>query len=153
MKIIKRILWFVVPLLVLFAFAFWYVTDTSRVDDRTLEYYQQLKTQLKEKGYTSKVFIISAKRPQWYNNLLVRLKSGATQNSRHLNGEALDIIVLDINKDGKRDTTDVNIVYAILDKEIVKDAGGLGTYKSFKGFFSRQMVHFDCRGKRARWNK
>lgn len=48
---------------------------------------------------------------------------------------------------------DVNIVYTMLNKEIVQSKGGLGTYKNLNGFISKQMVHFDCRGYKARWNK
>lgn len=36
---------------------------------------------------------------------------------------------------------------------IIKEKGGIGTYKNQTEFFTQQMVHFDCRGYRARWNK
>lgn len=38
-----------------------------------------------------------------------------------------------------------------MDKEIIKDKGGVGTYKN-QGSFMSQMIHIDCRGTKARWN-
>jgi len=71
--------------------------------------------------------------------------------SRHLRGEAIDFIVFDVNEDGNSDHKDVDIVYEILDRKIVKNSGGIGTYKNETGFINRQMIHIDCRGSRARW--
>ncbi|MEZ4685496.1 MAG: hypothetical protein R3B47_05380 [Bacteroidia bacterium] len=71
------------------------------------------------------------------------------KGSKHLDGQAIDVVVLDVNEDGKADAEDVDIVYELLDKKIIRDKGGIGTYyKNSKDFFSRQMVHFDCRGRR-----
>ncbi|MGB0932220.1 MAG: hypothetical protein ACPGVB_15660, partial [Chitinophagales bacterium] len=64
-----------------------------------------------------------------------------------------DILVLDVNKDGESNDKDVDIVVDILNEKIVKNEGGIGTYKKEGSFFSRQMVHFDCRGYWARWHK
>lgn len=47
----------------------------------------------------------------------------------------------------------VDIVYRILERELVGDRGGIGTYKNESGLFNRQMVHFDLRGHRARWHR
>ena len=49
------------------------------------------------------------------------------------------------------DSKDVDIVHRILDQELIGHRGGVGSYKHESGFFSRQMIHFDLRGKRARW--
>jgi uncharacterized protein YcbK (DUF882 family) len=79
--------------------------------------------------------------------------SGAAKKSRHLRGDAIDIIVFDINRDGRSDSKDVDIVFSILDKKIIKSHGGIGTYKGEKTFINRQMIHIDCRGYKARWYK
>jgi uncharacterized protein YcbK (DUF882 family) len=132
---------------------FYYLTDTSKVNPITRTYCAQLKDSLRLRGYTTDFYIVSAKRPAWFNNILVKLKTGAKSYSQHLHGNAIDIVVMDINNDGSSNAADVDIVYNILDKEIVRDSGGVGSYKNMGSFFSRQMVHFDYRGKKARWNK
>ena len=71
--------------------------------------------------------------------------------SRHLIGDAIDFIVFDINGDGSSNSNDVDIVYDILNKQIIKDKGGIGTYKNEKSFINKQMIHIDCRGYWARW--
>ncbi len=115
-------------------------------------FYQQLKEELQKGNYSSNLFIISAKRYGWDNGFLSEY-GGAVKNSKHLSGEAIDIIVLDINQDGESNEKDVDIVFKILNERIVKNAGGVGTYKKSDGFLNRQMVHFDCRGYWARWHK
>ena len=94
--------------------------------------------------------MISTKRVKWHNDIQVKL-SGAAKDSRHLVGDAIDFIVFDINDDGKSDSKDVDIVFEILDKDIITDKGGIGTYKNEHSFIDRQMIHIDCRGYKARW--
>lgn len=151
-KILNRLVIAFSIVLLVAVVLFYYLTDTSKVNPKTIAYYSQLKHSLKLKGYKARIYIVSCKRPKWYNTILVKLKTGAKPYSQHLHGDAIDIIVLDVNNDGKTNTNDVNIVFNILDKTIVGDSGGVGTYKNMGGFFSKQMVHFDYRGKRARWH-
>lgn len=115
-------------------------------------YLAGLKKELIKKGYSPSYYIFSTKRFGLQNDFLAKF-GGAAKKSQNLTGNAIDIIVLDINKDGERDEKDVNIVYGILDKKIIGNKGGIGTYKNQKGFFNRQMVHLDARGKRARWHR
>ena len=44
----------------------------------------------------------------------------AVNHSPHLKGEAIDILVLDVNNDGKLNETDVDLVYKILDEKSIK---------------------------------
>ncbi len=67
-------------------------------------------------------------------------------SSRHIKGEAIDITIGDINNDGRYTKKDKDIILEILDKEIIKNEGGLGLYPGTRS------VHYDVRGKRARWN-
>ena len=87
-----------------------------------------------------------------HNYIQVKL-SGAAKKSRHLSGDAIDFIVFDVNKDGIANRKDVDIVYKILDEIIIKNNGGIGTYKNEVSFIDRQMIHIDCRGYRARWDR
>lgn len=147
MKILKLI--FVLFALSLVVF-FTHFNNTKQVNPIVAKYYSNLKKSLKKKGYTNNLLVISTKRSKLENKLFQKI-SVATSNSLHLESIAIDILVLDINSDGKINGKDVDIVYQILDKEIVMDKGGVGTYKN-TGLLIRQMVHFDSRGTRARWS-
>lgn len=107
---------------------FFYFNNTKLVNPKTRAFYNDLKDTLKQKGYSSRLLVISTKRAKWHNDIQVKL-SGAAKESRHLIGDAIDFIVFDINADGNSDSKDVDIVVAILDKIIIKDKGGIGTYK------------------------
>jgi uncharacterized protein YcbK (DUF882 family) len=122
--------------------------NINRVNPVVANYYLALKKSLKEKGFHSNLLVVSTKRSKWENNLFERF-SVAAPNSRHLVGEAIDFLVFDINSDGKINGKDVDIVYEILNDEIVKDQGGAGTYKK-QGLITRQMIHIDCRGFNSR---
>lgn len=50
------------------------------------------------------------------------------------------------------DEKDVNLVVKILES-LIGPNGGIGTYKTETLFWNRQMVHFDSRGHKARWNR
>jgi uncharacterized protein YcbK (DUF882 family) len=129
---------------------FFYFNNTRLVNVKTRTFYLELKDALKHKGLSANLLVISTKRIKWHNDIQVKF-SGAAKESRHLIGDAIDFIVFDINADGRSDSKDVDIVYDILDKEIIKDNGGIGTYKTEHLFINRQMIHIDCRGYKTRW--
>lgn len=146
-KILKISLFFFIILLSLF---FLYFNNTYFVDAQPNKFYAQLKYKLEERGYSKKLLVISTKRLKIHNNLLVKY-STAAKKSKHLIGNAIDFIVLDVNNDGKVNRIDVDIVFEILDTEIIKNEGGIGTYKNESFFFNQQMIHIDARGYKARW--
>ncbi|MEQ1677606.1 MAG: hypothetical protein ABL876_12935 [Chitinophagaceae bacterium] len=111
-----------------------------------------MKTALREKGFRPRLLVISTRRIPLHNKIQGSL-SGAATKSRHLKGEAIDFLVFDVNRDGKSNTTDVDIVSRILEEEILKDKGGIGTYKNESSFIDRQMIHIDCRESESRWNR
>jgi uncharacterized protein YcbK (DUF882 family) len=148
-KLLKIFLGFVVFSIALF---FLYFNNLGLVDSITVSYYKQLKAELKQKGFKSKLLVVSTKRFKWHNQLQVKY-SGAASKSRHLSGDAIDFIVFDVNKDGSANHKDVEIVYSILDEKIIRGKGGIGTYKTEPSFFYRQMIHIDARGYRARWTE
>ncbi|MCX6317993.1 MAG: DUF882 domain-containing protein [Bacteroidetes bacterium] len=129
---------------------FFYFNNLRLVNPKTRECYNALKDSLRSRGYATRLLVISTKRYKWHNDLQVKF-SGAAKESRHLSGDAIDFIVFDINRDGKTNSRDVDIVYNILDKQILKEKGGIGTYKGESSFINRQMIHIDCRGYKARW--
>ena len=139
-------------LLILIGIIWFYTNSLIGVDEQVKNYYSELKNELRENNYKPKLFAISGRRWKIDNYLLTQFGSAASK-SKHKSGQAIDIIVLDVNNDGKSDSKDVDIVHQILDKKIIKDKGGLGTYKNESGFFNKQMIHFDCRGTKARWNR
>ncbi|MBP6432079.1 MAG: DUF882 domain-containing protein [Ferruginibacter sp.] len=134
------------------AIFFLYCNNISLANPTTQHFFNELKKQLKEKGYSTNIVVISTKRFKWHNNIQSNF-SGAAKESRHLIGDAIDFIIFDINKDGVSNYKDVDEVYKILDEKIILNKGGIGTYKNEKGFINRQMVHIDCRGYKARWHK
>lgn len=151
-KILKGILWSIAVALVLLVSVFFlYCNSLSAVNPVTVAYYEQLKALLKEQGYRDQLVVISSKRAHWHNQILTLF--GASSTSRHLQGDAIDIMVLDVNADGEINATDVDIVYAIVDTKIIRNKGGLGTYTSENGIWNRQMVHVDCRQNRTRWHR
>lgn len=149
MKVLKRLLIF----LFLISGILWiYTSSLIGVAPKAKNYLNELDIVLSQKGLSSSYFVISGRRWKWDNYLLSEF-GGAAKNSKHKLGQAIDIIILDINQDGNIDSKDVDIVFKILDREIVKNKGGIGTYKNESGFFNQQMIHFDCRGTKARWQR
>ena len=149
----KKILYFFVFLFATTAaLFFFYFNNENLVNNKTRTFYNQLKDTLNKRNFSANLLVISTKRTNWHNTFQVKT-SGAAKESKHLTGDALDFIVFDINKDGTSDTKDVDIVFKILDREIICNKGGIGTYKTEKSFINKQMIHIDCRGYRARWNR
>lgn len=150
-KFLKRLSTFLTVILISFlAFFFFYANSLRDVNPVVITSYQTLKKNLNSDGYQADIFVVSAKRAEWHNQLLTYF--GAASKSQHLKGNAIDIVVLDVNDDGVYDDKDVDIVTFQLER-IIRDRGGIGTYKTERFLWNRQMVHFDCRGNRARWKR
>ncbi len=141
---------FLIIMFIIVGVFFLYFNNIRNVNQQTVSFYRQLKDSLRSQGFSTRLLVISGKRYKWHNDIQVKF-SGAAKESRHLIGDAIDFIVFDINKDGHSNYKDVDIVFNILDKKIIRDKGGIGTYKNEKGFLNRQMIHIDCRGYKARW--
>lgn len=71
---------------------------------------------------------------------------GGTSKSRHIAGEAVDMVIGDINNDGKYSKADKAIVLELCEKEIIGNTGGIGRYPDTR------TVHIDVRGYQARWD-
>ncbi len=99
----------------------------------------EFKQELEKNGYGSEEFLITSGHQDPRFNEQV----GGARLSIHLQGEAIDIYVEDINLDGKYTKEDKDIVINILDKKIIRDKGGIGRYPGSR------IVHFDVRGYKA----
>ena len=148
-KVIKRTL---IILGLLIIGVWFYSGSLIGVEKEAKVAYKKLKKEIKDEGFRPKIFVISGKRWNLDNQIFTRL-SGASKNSQHLNGKAIDIIILDVNEDGEVDGKDVDLVYQILEEKILNGSGGIGTYKNEKGFLNKQMIHFDLRKNKSRWNR
>jgi hypothetical protein len=73
--------------------------------------------------------------------------AGGAIYSQHIFGRAVDIIVKDVNNDGKVDMKDKQIILDILDTSVIIDKGGIGRYPG------SDVIHFDMRGYKARWDE
>ena len=150
MKWVFRIILSILVISILIFFL--YCNNLSLANKQTIAYYRALKTALKEKGFRPRLLVISTRRFPLHNKIQVSL-SGAATKSRHLKGEAIDFLVFDVNRDGKSNAADVDIVCRILEEEVLKGNGGIGTYKNESSFINRQMVHIDCRTGKSRWKR
>ena len=96
---------------------------------------------LRDEGYNEYGFYV---RESHRHPKLNTARGGATK-SQHLYGRAADLVIEDINNDGKKNQDDKTIALEILE-DIVGDKGGMGLYPG------TMTIHIDCRGYRARWN-
>lgn len=112
-----------------------------------------------EKGYHCETFhVMSGYRTPYYNKAI-----GNVKYSRHLYGDAADIfidenpqgqVMDDLNKDGKIDYRDAEVLYEIIDEMYGKPwyipfFGGLARYGKTQSH--GPFVHVDVRGFHARW--
>ncbi|MFK7924174.1 MAG: YcbK family protein [Bacteroidia bacterium] len=113
------------------------------INPKLLYAFLGLQNELKAQKYRSDGFVmVNGYRHPAYN----KAKGGASR-SRHMLGEAVDILIKDINGDGRNNQADKDIVLKILDEKVIANKGGLGRYPG------TMSVHFDVRGRRARWDK
>ncbi len=113
------------------------------IDNKLLYKLLELQEALYQKGYNETGFkIINGHRHPQKNKSV-----GGASKSRHILGEALDISILDINDDGKRNYEDKEIVLEILENSVIANEGGIGRYPH------SMSIHFDVRGYKARWDK
>ena len=101
-----------------------------------------LQSALEKEGYHRDGFWVkSGFRHPRYNEAVF-----AAKMSRHMKGEAVDMVIEDINKDGWSDDKDKKIVLKLVDETIIGNQGGVGRYPH------TSIVHMDVRGHRARWD-
>ncbi|MBK9452966.1 MAG: DUF882 domain-containing protein [Bacteroidetes bacterium] len=113
------------------------------LDRRILHKLLDLLDAMQAKGLdVSQIAIKHGFRHPAYNHQI----SGATK-SRHQFGEAIDLLVGDVNRDGRADEDDKAPLLKMLDEKIIGNAGGVGKYPG------SHVIHMDVRGFRARWDE
>ncbi|MEO1804052.1 MAG: D-Ala-D-Ala carboxypeptidase family metallohydrolase [Bacteroidota bacterium] len=113
------------------------------VNVKVLKKYLELHALLEKEGYNPyAMYVVNGYRYPRYNK-----KVGGASRSRHIKGEAIDLSIGDINRDGRSNKEDKDIVLKLLDQKVIKSFGGLGRYPG------SQSVHMDVRGYRARWDQ
>ncbi len=113
------------------------------VDEKVIHKTLDFQNALYSKGYNETGFkIVNGFRHPKYNTEI-----GGVPKSHHQLGEAIDIVVGDVDDNGIANQIDKSIILDILENEIIKDEGGVGRY------IGTMSVHYDTRGYRARWNQ
>jgi len=112
------------------------------LDTKMLHKLLELQQELEKEDYDSYGFKLTSGFRHPRHNEKVR---GASK-SRHIYGQAIDLIIKDIDKNGVANQKDKSIVLDILEKKVIKNEGGIGRYPN------TMSVHFDTRGYRARWD-
>jgi len=112
------------------------------IDPEILYKVIELRTMLREGGWNENGFHVN----YGYRHPVLNEAVGGAPVSRHISGDALDLVIDDINGDGKQNSVDKEIVLAICEKTLIANRGGIGRYPG------TQVVHIDLRGKRARWD-
>lgn len=112
------------------------------IDKKLLYKTLELQQTLAKLGYNPNGFkVISAHREPRYNE-----KIRGAGKSKHVLGQAVDARTRDVNKDGRVNQKDKQILLNLLDKKIIKNQGGIGKYPGTRS------IHYDVRGSRARWD-
>lgn len=112
------------------------------IDPDILHKVIDLRNALREGGWNENGFHVN----YGYRHPVLNEAVGGAPVSRHISGDALDLVIDDINGDGKRNSADKEIVLAICEESLIANRGGIGRYPG------TQVVHIDLRGKRARWD-
>jgi len=100
-----------------------------------------LKKALEKNGYNKNGFRVRESfRPPVLNEAV-----GGARGSQHMYGNAADLIVRDVDNDGKVDNSDKQILLGLLEK-IIGNSGGIGRYPG------TTSIHIDVRGFRVRWD-
>lgn len=105
---------------------------------RVLYRFLDIQDILENKGFNrDAITIISGHRTPNHNASV-----GGKKESRHLNGDSIDLKIGDINNDGSVDSKDKKLLIPILE-HVIGNRGGVGIYT--------MSVHIDLRGHRSRW--
>jgi hypothetical protein len=125
-----------------------------------LDKLELIGNELERRGLPGRLHVMSGFRTPQYNARGVGAKGGRARESRHMYGDAADLIVDanrdgrmdDLNGDGKSTVRDARVLFAVaemVEAEHPHLVGGLSLYpaNSAHGPF----VHVDTRGVRVRW--
>jgi hypothetical protein len=121
------------------------------LDEQLVQRLERLLELVNASGYSVSTFhVMSGYRTPAYNRAI-----GNVLYSRHTWGSAADIFLDedhdgrmdDLNRDGRSDVRDAEVLYRLFDG--TQSTGGLGKYRSTEAH--GPFVHVDIRDRRARW--
>jgi len=112
------------------------------IDEKLPKAILKLQLELEKEGYDPEGFKITYGHRSPSKNEQV----GGAKSSKHLLGQAIDLVVLDVNQDGKYTEQDKSIILELAENKVIKDLGGIGRYPGTR------TVHLDVRGHKARWD-
>lgn len=112
------------------------------IDKKLLYALVDLQSAIEAEGYDPTAFTIS----YGHRHPKENASAGGASLSRHISGQAIDMLIGDINQDGRYTDIDKQIVLDIANQDIIGDRGGIGRYPGTR------TVHIDVRGYRARWD-
>lgn len=112
------------------------------IDPEILYKVVELRIGLEAQGYHPEAFRCN----YGYRHPVLNEAVGGASLSRHIAGDALDLVIDDIDRNGKINAVDKAVVLKLCEQQIIGDLGGIGRYPG------TQVVHIDLRGKPARWD-
>lgn len=112
------------------------------IDDKLPVAVLELQQSLAAKGYNAHGFSIRSGHRHPKKNEEIK---GAGL-SKHIQGQAIDMVIGDIDGDGTYTEADKALVLEIVEQEVIGNKGGIGRYPGTR------TVHIDVRGNRARWD-
>jgi uncharacterized protein YcbK (DUF882 family) len=131
------------------------------LEERLFDKLELVLSELRDRGIDDRrVVVLSGFRAPYYNDQ--RINEGAARASRHQFGDAADLIIDangdgtmdDLNRDGRRDLRDLDVIgaaVAAVEQKYPELVGGLGTYAAMGP--SGPFAHIDVRGTSARWER
>jgi hypothetical protein len=111
------------------------------IDPDILHKLVELRLALEKEGYDGAAFRCN----YGYRHPVLNAAVGGAPRSRHIAGDALDLVIEDVNQDGYA-AVDKEIVRYLCEHQLIGNQGGIGRYPG------TQVVHIDLRGTRARWD-
>ena len=118
-------------------------------DEKTTQKVNLIEQELETMGNNPQWVCISQKRNTYFNAILLN----SVPNSQHLNGQAIDLFVFDIDGNYMFDKNDIKLIEKAntkVEKLHPKLRGALGDY-FHKSYLTSHMIHIDTRGKSKRY--
>jgi hypothetical protein len=112
------------------------------IDKRVLHKLLDLLIWMQAQGYDTEQVRIN----YGFRHPSLNVRAGGAPKSRHQWGEAIDLLIGDIDRNGVMDAEDKQPLLEILETKIIGNEGGVGRYPG------SQVIHIDVRGTKARWD-